>query len=319
MVSVAEEDRDALRFLWVDDTNKPDPNIQVFRFSRVVFGVSSSPFLLNATIDHHLKQFSDSKPDLVALLRQSIYVDDIVAGAKNEKNEAMKLYEESKVVLQMGGFNLRKLVTNMPRLQKVIDDLENIAPVFDMDSEHTDEATYAKTVLGGGQLMNPTDQKVLGLRWTVLTHCLVFSVQEIGVLADMKTPTKRKVTSTVGKFFYPLGVLSPVVIRFKIFFKELCVEGLDWDQELTGGSLLKWQSLVTSVKEAPAICIPRLYLSGIDMQSASYTLHGFCDASKEAYAAVIYLVVQVGAQDNRNLVMLLLIPLQAVLGIRRRM
>ncbi len=101
----------------------------------------------------------------------------------------------------MGGFNLRKFVTNVPRLQKVIDDLEKIAPMFDMDSEHTDEATYAKTVLGGGQLMNPTDQKVLGLRWNVLTDCLVFSVQEIGVLADMKTPTKRKVTSTVGKFF----------------------------------------------------------------------------------------------------------------------
>ncbi len=58
----------------MDDTNKPDPNIRVYRFSRVVFGVSSSPFLLNATIDHHLKQFFDSMPDLVALLRPFMWI-----------------------------------------------------------------------------------------------------------------------------------------------------------------------------------------------------------------------------------------------------
>ena len=54
MVSMLEEDRDALRFLWVDDACKSNPEVEVLRFTRVVFGVSSSPFLLNATIDHHL-------------------------------------------------------------------------------------------------------------------------------------------------------------------------------------------------------------------------------------------------------------------------
>ena len=63
---------------------------------------------------------------------------------------------------------------------------------------------------------------------------LVFSVQELATLTDVEEPMKRKVTSVVGKFYDPLGFLSPVVIKFKMFLKELCKGGLDWDQELTG-------------------------------------------------------------------------------------
>ena len=50
MISVAPHDRDVLRFLWVDDINKRLPKIMTLRFKCVVFGVPSSPFLLNATI-----------------------------------------------------------------------------------------------------------------------------------------------------------------------------------------------------------------------------------------------------------------------------
>jgi len=46
MMLVCEQDRDALRFLWVDNIESTPPNIVPMRFTRVVFGVSSSPFLL---------------------------------------------------------------------------------------------------------------------------------------------------------------------------------------------------------------------------------------------------------------------------------
>ena len=55
MVAVKREDRDVLRFLWTDDLESNEPHPLEFRFTRVVFGVSSSPFLLNATIRHHLE------------------------------------------------------------------------------------------------------------------------------------------------------------------------------------------------------------------------------------------------------------------------
>ena len=59
------------------------PEIVTFRFSRVVFGVSSSPFLLNATLQHHnIKKYAEAQPTVVENLLKSIYVDDVVGGAE---------------------------------------------------------------------------------------------------------------------------------------------------------------------------------------------------------------------------------------------
>uniref|UniRef100_A0A914W835 Peptidase aspartic putative domain-containing protein n=1 Tax=Plectus sambesii TaxID=2011161 RepID=A0A914W835_9BILA len=57
-IGLEDQGRDAVRFLWLKDINKPwsADNIQVYRFCRVAFGIISSPFLLAATIQHHLQQ-----------------------------------------------------------------------------------------------------------------------------------------------------------------------------------------------------------------------------------------------------------------------
>ena len=44
MVSLWEQNRDVLCFLWVKDPRKEVPDVTVLRFTRVVFGVSASPF-----------------------------------------------------------------------------------------------------------------------------------------------------------------------------------------------------------------------------------------------------------------------------------
>ena len=105
MIAVEEGDRDVLRFLWVNDINEEEVLIRPLRFTRVVFGVCSSPFLLNSTIRYHLEQYKDSSPDLIKKLIESFYVDDVVTGASTEE-EAFKLYSESKKILKNGGFNL---------------------------------------------------------------------------------------------------------------------------------------------------------------------------------------------------------------------
>ena len=98
MVSLAPEDREFVRFLWGDDPFKNEPKLQVLRFARVVFGVSLSPFLLNATIRHHLERHVDTHKDLVEKILRSIYVNDVVSGASSEE-EAYAVYSESKQLL----------------------------------------------------------------------------------------------------------------------------------------------------------------------------------------------------------------------------
>ena len=114
MVSACQEDRDALRFLWVEDVQKTPPVPVMMRFTHVVFGVSASPFLLNTTINHHLEKYLNRYPDLINTLLRSIYVDDVTYGADGE-SEAYQLYTLSKKVFAEGGFNLKKFVTSYVR------------------------------------------------------------------------------------------------------------------------------------------------------------------------------------------------------------
>ena len=62
-MSVHPDDRNVLKFLWVSDAHKDSPEIVVKRFTRSVFGVSPSPFLLNGTLEHHVKKYQDADPE----------------------------------------------------------------------------------------------------------------------------------------------------------------------------------------------------------------------------------------------------------------
>ncbi|KAJ8916389.1 hypothetical protein NQ315_014599 [Exocentrus adspersus] len=83
-----------LRFLWFDDNEK----VIVYRHRRVVFGLNCSPFLLGATIEHHLSKKSeecelDISPysrNTVVKLSKSFYVDNCVTSVAN--NEVLEQF-----------------------------------------------------------------------------------------------------------------------------------------------------------------------------------------------------------------------------------
>ena len=115
MISVAECNRDVLRFLWVRDIKNPQSEIAVMRFKRVVFGVSASPFLLNATLDHHMAKFESVDQQVVNKFRRSVYMDDLASGARNV-DSAYDFYIKSKLRLAEASFNLRKFESNSTEL-----------------------------------------------------------------------------------------------------------------------------------------------------------------------------------------------------------
>ena len=102
---------------------KEEPELRIFRYTRVVFGMSSSPFLLNATVKYHLERFLDSNEATVKRLLRSTCVDDIISGA-NSDEEAFELYTQAKETFRQGGFNLRKFLSNNRPLQSKIDSAE---------------------------------------------------------------------------------------------------------------------------------------------------------------------------------------------------
>ena len=76
-IALHEKDKDVHRF-FLDFNGK----LRQMRFCRVTFGVKSSPFLLNATIRHHLGKFGQSR--VVEELLENLYVDDWLSGADSE-------------------------------------------------------------------------------------------------------------------------------------------------------------------------------------------------------------------------------------------
>ena len=293
MVSVAPEDRDVLRFLWVDDVAKEFPQILVFRFTRVVFGVSSSPFLLNATLKYHMESFKDIDLPYVEKFLKSIYVDDVTLGADDEE-ELYDLYEKSKRRLAEGGFNLRKLICSSPTSQARIDRHEcDLTQRVDLQNSEDDQSYTKATLVGDVQC--DEIQKVLGVLWNPVGDCLVFDTSNIYKLALGVQPTKRSVVSLISRFFDPIGVISPITVKFKIFAQELCEANLAWDAILSNELVVKWNNLVSSLQCPGALSIPRCYFSGIEKSAAHCSLRGFCDASMGAYAAVVYLMIKSSA------------------------
>ena len=114
------------------------------------FGLRPSPAILGSTICHHLDTQTDSNPQQVELLKNSLYVDDFVSGADDEE-QALELSSNAKSIMQRGAFNLRKWHSNSSYVQEKLsnDKLDHVAhssPAVNPVSEKKE--SYAKTVTG---------------------------------------------------------------------------------------------------------------------------------------------------------------------------
>ena len=76
---------------------------------------------------------------------------------------------------------------------------------------------------------------------------------------------------------------------------------VSWDEPLSGELLMKWRKLVDGAKKIQSVIIPCCYF-GLNEKRTSCCLQGLCDALTHAYAAVVYLRVQISAGTTAKFV-----------------
>ena len=260
-ISIARQDRDYLRFLWFNDITSKTPSIVKYRFTRVPFGLNSSPFVLNGTLKKHTEKFANDI-DFVTKTRDSLYVDDFTGGDDNIV-AATKLHSKLNNRFQSANFNFRKWRTNDPMLRSLIADED----------------------------LNCESQKILGVKWDDREDTLIFDLNEIAATTDTQQAlTKRIMLRTLSSFFDPLGMLQPIIVGLKIMFQEACKFTKDWDQTLPNDIQQKWFKRINEIHELKSIKVNRTYakIDPLDPVS-SHEIHGFSDASNDAYGASVYL------------------------------
>ena len=63
-----------LRFLWCEHPFSLNPEPVVYRFDLLDFRLRPFPLILGATVEHHLRLFEQSEPEIAKLLKDSLYV-----------------------------------------------------------------------------------------------------------------------------------------------------------------------------------------------------------------------------------------------------
>ena len=101
--------------------------------------------------------------------------------------------------------------------------------------------------------------------------------------------TQRKLFSLVASIFDPIGIASPVTIRFKVVMQQIWQLSLKWDTPLPEKLHKPLQKILNSYFESPPIEHSRALNFRASSQEIEHQLHVFVDASTCTIAAVIYL------------------------------
>ena len=202
-VRVREDDRDALRFHWRANN---DQLVETYRFQRVVFGLTCSPYLLGGVIETHLDTWAQDYPTETELLRRSLYVDDAILGG-NTVQQTKERKEFAVTALGDAKFQLHKWHSNAPELE---------SPTTATDTEFS----YAKQELG----TRSGETKILGVPWQKTGDTI-----RVELPTEPSPPTKRGVLSQLARIYDPLGVASPISLQGKVLYREACKMKLGWD------------------------------------------------------------------------------------------
>ncbi|KAL0870615.1 hypothetical protein ABMA27_005575 [Loxostege sticticalis] len=177
---------------------------------------------------------------------------------RGETRKGIELYTQMKNLLKGAGFTLQKWASNSEELLNIIKEKEN-----GKEGENSKEGINIKM-----------DEviKILGLTWERHNDKFQYKVD----LPELAPPiTKRKIIADISRLFDPLGWVTPCIIVAKVLIQKLWIAGI------------KWCTYRNDLKSLSEVKIPRWV--GTKKDDVKRELHGFCDASKLAYAAVVYM------------------------------
>jgi len=270
MVDLRKEDQDYVRFLWWEDSQKKI--YKIYRHRRVVFGVNCSPFLLAAVLEHLLTHVSEEDMDIASKVLKSLYVDNLVTSV-NTLEEAEEVRKWSTEIMEEAKMDLRCWEGGFEE-KSGIDPLTSSGCGLDF----------------GRAPNNKRVTSVLGYRWDKIEDKLFCDFSEDKVPEKI---SKRIILSYAQRVFDPIGFTCPATLKLKIMLQDLWELKVKWDDELNKEQTQEFKKWFEELDFLRKIQINR-NMTGWNPDRDSYQLHTFCDASKSAYAAVLFLRTKKG-------------------------
>ncbi|GFW85121.1 integrase catalytic domain-containing protein [Trichonephila clavipes] len=215
---------------------------------RVVFWVSSSPYLLNPSIMHLLENNNSEIKEVAKKLKSSFYVDNCVTGVFSD-DEIEILIEKTKLIKSEGCFNLRIFESNVA--SKSVD-------------KHSGE-TF-----------------ILGIIWDLDNDVLKCCTNFDSLTCEVKI-TKRLVLSTVQKVFDPIGMLAPSTLLPKLLLQKIWKMEKACYQDLPQNIVNKFMKWFNEIQILKDVTVPPCMKIDIFTE-----LHVFVDASKGSYAGCVF-------------------------------
>ncbi|GFW91610.1 DUF1758 domain-containing protein [Trichonephila clavipes] len=203
-ISLRDEDRDAVRFLFPDiRSNQTDPyKFQVYRFKCVMFGVNVSPFLLSATIKHHIENYREQYPAATEMLDTCLYVDDVISGA-DDISQALKVSKDAETIMKNASMKLRKWNSNDQTLMRTWE-----REGLETHPRHPDDSSKIPS------------SKVLGIPWDVVHDYFTIDVKGLLQLDTSKPITKELCFNQLGKYTIQLGSCHPTRLGSNAYYKN---------------------------------------------------------------------------------------------------
>ena len=234
--------------------------------NRVTFGVPASPYLAVKTLQQAAKDFGSDFPQASWHVEHSFYVDDLLGGA-DTVGEAITLYSNLRSILGQAGFQLKKWRSSSSQvLDSIPAELLETMPTQDLVDLHS--ASYPKA---------------LGVAWDSRADTMATHVE----LPSAYSSSKRGIVSDIARTFDVLGWLSPAILPMKLLYRQLWQLKIGWDDEVPNNIKQKHKKWREELPILATVQLARCYFS--QEKPLTVELHGFCDASQDAYAAVIYI------------------------------